>query len=127
MLTARGASFLIGLLAFIGGAIALDITGLTLIGLTLLVWFLTAWFTFVVRVRWTAQRLPVRRLLLDAKGPQRNLWARSPCTVQVELVNNSGVSLPYVRITDRLPLLLEGRRRKNHADGPVARGTPLRF
>jgi uncharacterized protein (DUF58 family) len=125
MLTTRGWNLLIATLALVGVTLALEAHTLTLVGITLLTWLLASWLVFVVRLRLAGPGLRVQRTLLDRYGPVRNLWAQSSFTVRVALVNDSGTPLPYVRVSDRLPVLLELLGGGTEADGAATAAAPL--
>src|SRR5262249_12189654 len=78
-----------------------------------------------VRVRLTARRLRVSRELRDADGPVRNLWAHGSFTIRATLTSTAKVTLPYVRVVDRLPVLLRPAAGARQTDGPLAARTPL--
>src|SRR5438445_3424574 len=103
MLTARGWNFLVLTLALLAGALAFEVSSLTLIALTLLVWFLANWLSFAVRLRLTSGRLFVERQLANPHGPVRSFWAQGTFTVRLILRSQTSVALPYVRVTERLP------------------------
>src|SRR5262245_24010019 len=127
MLTSRGWNFLIAVLALFAFGLGFEITSVSVIALTLLAWLLANWLVFAVRVRWGACRLYGERRLRDRHGPVRSLWARSPVTVHVRLESDTWLPLGYVRVTERLPVLLERRGGRNWVDGTVARDAPLEF
>ena len=120
MLTVRGWNLLVGDLALVAAGIGLGINGLVLAGLTVLIWFLALWLAFNVRVRLTVRRLRVTRELRDANGPVRNLWAHGSFTIRAALTSTSKVTLPYVRVVDRLPVLLRPAGGARQTDGPLA-------
>src|SRR5262249_9548062 len=125
MLTVRGWNLLLGDLALVAAGIGFGVNGLVLAGLTVLIWFLALWLAFNVRVRLTARRLRVSRELRDADGPVRNLWAHGSFTIRATLTSTAKVTLPYVRVVDRLPVLLRPAAGARQTDGPLAARTPL--
>src|SRR5262249_43877412 len=125
MLTVRGWNFLLAVLALLAAALAFDVTSLTLVGLTLLVWFLGAWLGFAVRLRLTTGRLVARRRLQHGRGTVRTLWAGVRFRVQPQLISESSVAVPFVRIDDRLPVLVQRRKGANRTEGRLAVSKPL--
>src|SRR5438105_3496985 len=120
MLTPRGWNFLVLNLALLVGSLAFEVASVTLIALTLLIWFLGNWLTFAVRMRLTAGRLIVERELTNPHGPVRNFWAQGHFTVRLTLRSRTSVALPYARVTERLPLLVEKVGGVNETDGPIS-------
>jgi len=125
MLTTRGWWFFLVVLTSLGIAVAARIPGLSLVCLTLLLWFLGAWLAFLVRLR--LLRLRLERRLEDHRGPVDNLWAKQSCRVHVKLLSDGGVSLPWVRVFDRVPVQAALEADKNYASGTVGPGQPLAF
>ncbi|MFO0969818.1 MAG: DUF58 domain-containing protein [Gemmataceae bacterium] len=125
MLTGRGGGFL--MLVFAAWAFALNtgIVALSIAGTLLLIWFFLAWLLFVLRVRLARGRLRLVRTLFDEHGPVRQLWARSPYRVVVEIHNEGRLALPFVVAIDRAPLLAARTEGEHHVSGRLARGEPL--
>jgi uncharacterized protein (DUF58 family) len=125
MLTSRGLWFLMTILALLAVAMVGDYALLGLIGLTLLAWFLVAWLVFVVRVRVITGNLRVARQVRDERGPVTSLWTGRKFQVRVRLSSDAIFALPYVRLTDRLPVLLERVEGASHVEGAVSASQPL--
>jgi uncharacterized protein (DUF58 family) len=127
MLSARGWWFLLLNLCLLTLAIAVSNPPLALLCLTLLCWFLGHWLVFASRVRLVLRNLRMARQLRDERGPVESLWAGQTFAVRVQLRSSSWLSLPYLRITDRLPLETKRISGEPHADGAAARDRPLGF
>jgi uncharacterized protein (DUF58 family) len=125
MLTTRGFWFFLLTLVLVGAALVTGITTLGVLGLTLLLWFLWEWLVFALRVHALVRHLNVTRQVRDAKGPVASLWAGQPFEVQVRLWLESGLALPFVKVTDRVPFGVEKLRGDTERDGPVSREQAL--
>jgi uncharacterized protein (DUF58 family) len=124
MLTHRGWWFFLTILALLAVGLASGAAGVTLIALTLLTWFLGQWAAFTFHSRQLGHAAWVQRELVDDDRPLQTLWARLPVTVRVSL-HVDDVSLPFVSMIDRVPVLAERHEGDFFADGPLAKDTPL--
>jgi uncharacterized protein (DUF58 family) len=118
MLTSRGWLFLIFTILLLAFAmldwVVLPMVGvpwpdypnttLELIGLTVLGWFCWEWLLFALRARVLVRRLRLERTLGDSHGSVETLWARRAIEVRLRLVLDAGLRLPYIRISEQLPL-----------------------
>ena len=125
MLTPRGWLFFVAVLGLLGLALAVGNSLLALVGLTLLSWFLASWLFFVVRLRLVLPRLSVEREIRDPSGPVDSLWAGQTFSISAQLRSESFLGLPYVRIEDRVPPVLERTSGNNRNAGPLAPKQPL--
>ncbi len=119
MLTTRGWWFFFFLLVFLIVALVTMTPPLVLVSLTLLSWFLGSWLLFVVKLRLVQGKLRLARAIADNRGPLTNLWAGVGYRVQVQLFNDSPITLPYVFLRDRMPVVLELREGSMEIDGPI--------
>ena len=125
MLTSRGLWFLLTIVAVLFAGLFAEATTLIVLGLTLLLWFLVAWFFFVARLRLVQQKLRVERELADARGAVESLWAGRSFSVRVSLACDHPVGIPYIRITERVPLPVRSESLTHQRDGVVAPDEPL--
>ncbi len=125
MLTVRGWWFFFFLLVLLTVALLSMTPPLVLVALTLLSWFLGLWLLFALRLRLVHGKLRLSRTVGDDHGPAASLWARSTYQVQVQLFNDSWLSLPYVRLHDRLPPVIEHTEAEIETDGPIPAGASL--
>lgn len=106
MLTSRGWTFLFFvLLQAIIGLLISDRAGpvIAVIGLALLTWFLVEWFIFRLRMQFAATKLRIKRVIRADKRVVPIVWTGQIFDVQVELVLDSGITLPYLMFQDRPP------------------------
>ena len=120
MLTSRGWLFLVTVLGVTAVALAIGNSLLALVALTLLSWFLATWFFFVVRLRLVIPKLSVEREIRDSSGLVDSLWAGQTFAIQARLCSESRLVLPYVRIHDRVPAVLERKSGSDRNAGPVS-------
>jgi uncharacterized protein (DUF58 family) len=120
MLTSRGWLFLVTILGVTAVALAIGNSLLALVGLTLLSWFLATWLFFVVCLRLAIPKLSVEREVRDATGPVDSMWAGQTFAIQARLCSASALVLPYVRIHDRVPRVLERKSGSDRNAGPVS-------
>jgi uncharacterized protein (DUF58 family) len=125
MLTPRGWLFFVTVLGVTALGLAIGNSLVALVALTLLSWFLATWLFFAVRLRLTIPKLSVVREIRDAIGPVDSLWAGQTYAIQARLDSASALVLPYVRIHDRVPPVLEYKSGTNRNAGPVSRGQSL--
>src|SRR5947209_91483 len=83
MLTPRGWSFLLSVLALLAVGVFTRLAGLTVLSLTLLLWFVAEFVLFAVRAHSLHHRLEVRREVRDDRGPVTTLWAGRDFRVRV--------------------------------------------
>jgi uncharacterized protein (DUF58 family) len=140
MLTSRGWWFLLCIILLLGWGVLLPALAAPLhlgprdplplpalivigvLGLTLGLWFCAEWLLFAVRVKVMMRRLKVRRLLSAAEGPTDTLWTGRSFQVQVWVGLPSGVSFPYVTLSDRLPFAVEMVDGSNEFEGALQAG-----
>jgi uncharacterized protein (DUF58 family) len=125
MLTPRGFWFLIFSLLLLAVGLGHASATLGVMGLTLLLWFLWEWLLFSLRVHGSVRQLRVARQLRDERGPVESLWAGQSFEVKVQLRLGGGPSLPYVKITERVPFEAEKTQGQTELDGSVTAGQPL--
>jgi uncharacterized protein (DUF58 family) len=120
MLTTRGLRFLLFVILLLAVGIfgqelsrwilprqSFPTTTVALMALTLLLWFSGEWVLFAIRARWLIWRLQVMRQLWDERGPVQALWAGRSFQMRVEIGLPEGLRLPYLILTDRLPVGVE--------------------
>jgi uncharacterized protein (DUF58 family) len=127
MLSLRGWWFLLLDLCLLTLAVLAGNPPLAMVCLTLLCWFLGHWLAFAARVHVVKRNLRMARQLRDERGPVETLWAGQTFHVRVQFRNGSRLALPYLRITDRLPLATTLISGEVHADGAVSPEQPLGF
>lgn len=119
MITSRGWWFLVVTLA----VLALGVLGgrlpLTLMALAMLLWYLAEWLRFAWRARIVLRGLVAHRELRDERGPVDTLWAGQVFAVRTVVRLRSWLSLPYLRIVDRVPFGTELAGGSPYADGPL--------
>jgi uncharacterized protein (DUF58 family) len=125
MVTARGLWFLLIALVMLGTGIRIENVTLGVLGMGLLIWFLWEWLLFALRVHELVRHLAVIRQVRDERGPVDSLWAGQTFRVRVQLRLHAEFSLPYVKISERLPFGVDKVVGKVERDGAVARGRPL--
>jgi uncharacterized protein (DUF58 family) len=118
MLTNRGWWFFAIVLALLAVALGAGAGTVTLIALTLLAWFLGQWLAFTVRTSRLQAAATIQRAILDDNGPVKTLWARLPVTVRVSL-RCAGISIPFVSMVDRVPVLARRRAGDCYAEGAL--------
>ena len=106
MLTSRGWTFLFFVLlqATIGLLIS-DRVGpvIAVIGFALLAWFLVEWFVFRMRMQFAVKKLRIRRTIRADNRQVPIVWTGQVFDVDVELLLDSRVALPYLTFQDRPP------------------------
>src|SRR5262245_43014901 len=117
MITSRGWWLLIITLAVLALGVLAGRFALTLVGLSVLLWFIAEWARFAWRVRVVAPGLYLRRELWDERGAVDTLWAGRTFRVRAVLRLRGWFSLPYLRVTDRLPFGAELAAGAPHAEG----------
>jgi len=125
MLTSRGWWLLLTVLSLLFLGLGVGRAPLVLISLTLLGWVLGSWLIFAVQCRWVEGKLRVEREVRNDRGPVRSLWAGQKFEIVARLVCDSGVSLPWVWIADRVPLLGRWVTGSNQGQGRLSRDEPV--
>jgi uncharacterized protein (DUF58 family) len=125
MLTSRGYWLLVLILLSVALGIRFMIMPLGLVGLTLLLWFVWEWLMFAWRVKGLVRYLRLDRQLHDERGPVESLWAGQSFEVRLQLWLQRRFSLPFVKLTERLPFGVDQIRGPIDNDGPVANDQPL--
>jgi uncharacterized protein (DUF58 family) len=125
MLTARGFWFFVLILLILGAGIVLSHTTLGVLGLTLLLWFLWEWLVFSLRVHGLVRHLRVARQIRDEKGPVASVWAGHMFEVRLQVWLESGMALPYLRVSDRVPFGVDRLQGDTERDGSVSRDQVL--
>src|SRR5437870_7304342 len=127
MLTSRGWWFLIGILCLLALGVFDERWPLTLLALTLLLWFLAEWLIFSLRMRLAVPALQVQRTVSDDRGQVGNLWAGRTFHVWVRVTLPHWLGLPYLKITDFIPLSVAPVRGEVQGAGALAMGEGLTF
>jgi uncharacterized protein (DUF58 family) len=107
MLTSRAWWLLLALLGMLVFGILRSLTPLMLLSLSLLAWLGWEWLLFVLRVHLTLPGLRLERSIGDSAGSVVSLWAGRTFTVRVSLHSDGPLRLPYLHVTDRVPLTVE--------------------
>jgi len=127
MLTPRGFWFLLTVFSVLIASITLSATTLTLVCLTLLAWFLAQWFLFQCRIRLSARRFSVVRVLRTNRGEVESIWARQKVDVTLRVLSDAPVILPYVIVSERVPALATVHAGDVHLDGTLSNTSPLEW
>jgi uncharacterized protein (DUF58 family) len=120
MITTRGWWFILVVLSLLTLGVFDDRRTTTLLGLTLLMWFLWQWLLFTLRVRLAIPAVQVRRELRDDRGRVESVWVGHTFGVHVEVHTSSWLRLPYVLVTDPLPVGVERTRGTNEREGVLS-------
>lgn len=123
MLTSRGWWFIFIVLTQVAlGILLADRVGpaMAIIGLSLLGWFLFELLVFQIRVHFGVPKLRFFRALTADRRVVSVVWAGQEFEVQVEIILDSRVSLPYFVVQDRPP---SGCERVNGRDDRIGRVT----
>src|SRR5262249_54297427 len=106
-MTSRAWWFFLFVLLVLAFGLLGDLAALSVLVLALLLWFLGEWFLFRLRSRFIVRRVLLEREVRHGRGPVDSLWAGRVFEVRVRLRLPSLLGLPYVAVTDWVPLGLE--------------------
>jgi uncharacterized protein (DUF58 family) len=125
MLTTRGFWMLIFAFILVGTGLVAQIATLGLIGGTILLWLLWEWLVFTVRLRGLVRSLRVSREVRDERGAVESLWAGQTFEIKTQLWLHSAIPLPYVKVTERLPIGVDKIEGDTERDGTISAEQPL--
>lgn len=124
MITSRGIWFLVSVLSILLVGVIRNRSELIVLGLTLVLWFIVVGLTFAWRATRLSRQITVQRQLLDVQGPVRALWSGHTYAVRVT-IRSRGVTIPFVRVMDRIPYGTEYGKGCADTAGSLDRSTPL--